>query len=124
MRHQSRTEAGPPSKARAKGQGERMSRRAVVEAGGDGTPPVVDEVGPVQVGPLAVDAQPEAEAAQDLAAAAAQAGAGDTDALAMPGEAPADGARSKDTGELYGVRTPHAADTELSAPEHLDSFEG
>lgn len=28
----------------------------------------------------------------------------------------------EDTGELYGVRTPHAADRDLSAPEDQDGF--
>jgi hypothetical protein len=32
--------------------------------------------------------------------------------------------RVKDTGELYGVRTPHAADRDLSAPEDRDAFKG
>jgi hypothetical protein len=37
---------------------------------------------------------------------------------------PPEGVEVKDTGELYGVRTPHAGDPDLTAPEHLDAFEG
>ena len=37
---------------------------------------------------------------------------------------PGPDASTKETGELYGVRTPHAGDPDLSAPEHLDSFDG
>jgi hypothetical protein len=34
------------------------------------------------------------------------------------------GGDDRETGELYGVRTPHAGDTDLAAPEHRESFDG
>ena len=33
-------------------------------------------------------------------------------------------AEDRDTGELYGVHTPHAGDPDLAAPEDRDAFEG
>ncbi|MBX3161770.1 MAG: hypothetical protein KF773_37760 [Deltaproteobacteria bacterium] len=33
-------------------------------------------------------------------------------------------AQVKDTGELYGVRVPHAGDTDLTAPEDQDAYAG
>ena len=64
-----------------------------------------------QIEPLAIEAIPIAEAAEDFDLASTEAGIEELEI-------------DDDTGELYGVRTPHAGDTDLSAPEDRDSFDG
>lgn len=64
--------------------------------------------------PVAIEAQPAAEAAEDLDIAAAENVESDSEVEEVV----------RDTGELYGVRTPHAGDPHLSAPEDQDAFEG
>ena len=70
-----------------------------------------------------VDADPEEppDIADELAAAAEEiladdAGDDDDDAVTLDDD--------RDVGDLYGVRTPHASDTELAAPEDRDAFAG
>lgn len=82
----------------------------------------LDESGDFHVEPLAVDAEPSAEAAEELDQAQAESSAAededDDDAL-YADEAETTDEPDKDTGELYGVRTPRAADRDLSAgPDH------
>ncbi len=65
---------------------------------------------------LSVDAQP-AELAADAP----------IEIVAPPAdeaERDPDASRGHDTGDLYGLRLPHAGDTELAAPEDRDAFEG
>ena len=64
---------------------------------------------------LAVDAQPADIASRTIERVAEPATAAEQDPVAP---------RSHDTGELYGVRTPHAFDTALAASEDHDAFEG
>lgn len=84
----------------------------------------LDESGDFQIEPLAVDAEPSAEAAGELDQAQAESYAAsdkeDEDADEMHAdEAEATEEPDKDTGELYGVHTPRAADRDLSAgPDH------
>ena len=96
----------------------------------------LDDVGTIRVGPMAVDAQPSAEAADDVAMAAALSGdGGDLAALDAEGDAIDDGTvpasdeaeaqgGEQDTGDLYGVRTPHAGDPDLADGRTPDGFEG
>ena len=89
----------------------------------------LDDAGPFEDGELEVDAQPSAAVDIDVAAAMAADGLElDGNELAFDSSvaAPDDEllASEPDTGDLYGVRSPHAGDTDLSAPEHLDAFEG
>ena len=86
---------------------------------------LLDEAGQFSV--LEVEAQPSAEAEADLDAAEAEASEVDEDAaeLDTPAETTADAyerAAKKDTGDLYGVRTPHASDRDLA--EATDSPQG
>jgi hypothetical protein len=83
----------------------------------------LDDIGEIDIEPLTVEAQPAAEASEDLDLAAAENVEGDSEPKDEPvsDEAEAAGA---EIGELYGVRTPHAGDTALSAAEDRDSFEG
>jgi hypothetical protein len=83
----------------------------------------LDDTGAIYVEPLAVDARPSAEASEDFDLASMENLERD---LELQDEATADAAAelAHDTGELYGIRTPHAGDTDLSAPEDRDSFEG
>lgn len=83
----------------------------------------LDDLGTIQVGPLAVDARPSAEAAEEVATAVAENAPADVDlAVTIPHARRVEAV--KDTGELYGVRTPHAGDPDLAAPEDRDGFEG
>jgi hypothetical protein len=77
----------------------------------------LDDLGEFHVEPLAVEAQPAAEALEDFDIASAENVEGEDEPLE---EEPA----RHDTGDLYGVRTPHAGDTGLAASEDHDSFEG
>jgi hypothetical protein len=85
----------------------------------------LDDVGQIQVGPMDIDARPAAEAGDELAAAMAENQSGDQEAddeLAVS-EAEATG-DVKGTGDLYGVRIPHAADPDLGDPGARMSFAG
>jgi hypothetical protein len=78
----------------------------------DPAQPLDDPAG-FELEPLDVDAQ----AQEDLAEAAA---------VELPDEDDEEDQepRPRETGDLYGVRTPHAADPAISAPEDQDAFEG
>jgi hypothetical protein len=72
--------------------------------------------------PLAVEAQPTGAASEDFDIASAENVEGESD----PEDEPTVSENVElghDTGELYGVRTPHAADTNLAAREDQDLFE-
>ncbi len=78
----------------------------------------LDESGDFHVEPLAVDAEPSAEAADELDQAEAESFAEDEsqdEPIAEPEE--------RDTGELYGVHTSPATDRDLGAREDHDSFQ-
>jgi hypothetical protein len=97
---------------------------------------LLDEVGQFSIVPLDVEAQPSAEAAADLDAAVYESSAEeqelddnsevDEDAaeLDTPSQTTADAYAdaATDTGELYGVRTPHAADRDLDQTPDNESF--
>ena len=82
----------------------------------------LDELGEFHI-ELAVEAQPSAEAQEelDVAGEEAEAEAYEDDPAARD-EAEAS-AGERDTGDLYGVHVPPAADTELGAGEDQDSFQ-
>lgn len=80
----------------------------------------LDDTGEFHIEPLGVEAQPSAESAEDFDIASAENIEGESEV-----DAPVDHPEfARETGELYGVRTPHAGDTNLAAPEDQDSFEG
>lgn len=85
----------------------------------------LDDLGELHVEPLAVEAQSAVEAEEDFDLASAENVGGESEPAADDEEIE-DGAElpGPDTGELYGVRTPHAGDTHLAAPEDRDAFEG
>ena len=75
-----------------------------------------------EAGDFQVEAQPEAEAEEDLDRAIE---ASDVDGIEQPDETTADDiarATKKDVGELYGVHLPPASDRDLDAREDEDSF--
>jgi hypothetical protein len=89
----------------------------------------LDDLGEFHVEPLDVEARPAAERAEELDLATAETIAGESEPeLAMESEAelerPSQDLVPGDTGELYGVRTPHAGGVNLAAPEDRDAFEG
>lgn len=101
----------------------RMPRRHLVDTDPEDPSQQLDDTGEIDVAPLAVEARPAAEASEDFDLASAENVEGESE---PDDEEPAEAAAelAHDTGELYGVRTPHAGDTDLSAPEDQGSFEG
>jgi hypothetical protein len=78
----------------------------------------LDESGDFHVEPLAVDAEPSAEAADELDQAEAESFAEDDTSDEPIAEEP-----EKDTGELYGVHTAGAEDHERATAEDRDTFD-
>ncbi len=101
----------------------RLPQRRVVDLDPEDPSQQLDDVGEFHIEPLAVEAQPLAEASEDLDIAAAENVEGDSEPDDEEVAEPEAEVR-RDTGELYGVRIPHAADTNLAAPEDPGSFEG
>jgi hypothetical protein len=112
-----------------------MSRRQrVVDLDPEDPTQQLDDGGEVE--PLAIEAQPASEAEADLDRAATETfserGGAEGEEKALVVDAPIDAyiqeseeaRRERDTGELYGVRTPPAADPSLGAPEDRDGFDG
>jgi len=83
----------------------------------------LDDTGEFHIEPLGIEAQPSAEAAEDFDIASAENVEGESEVEAAT-PADADAEPGHDTGELYGIHTPHAGDTNLAAPEDRDAFEG
>jgi len=83
----------------------------------------LDDIGEFHIEPLEVEAQSTVETSEDFDIASAENVEGESE---PEDEVTADvGAGLGDeTGELYGVRTPHAGDTDLAAAEDRDGFEG
>jgi hypothetical protein len=91
----------------------RLSHRHVVDLEPEDPSQLLDDSGELHVEPLDVEARPEAENLEDLDIAESTARSDDEVEEVVHG-----------TGELYGVRTPYADDTDRSAAEDRDSFEG
>jgi len=103
----------------------RLPHRHVVDLDPEDPSQQLDDLGEFHVEPLAVEARPAAEASEELDLASAENVEGESE-LETPSQVTADAYAdaAEETGELYGVRTPHAGDTNLAAPEDRDSFEG
>lgn len=97
----------------------RLGHRRIVDVEPEDPSQQLDDTGEIDVEPLDVTAMPAAEAAEDFDAASAENVLGESEPEDAEDVGPV-----KDTGELYGVRTPHAADTQLGASEDRDSYEG
>lgn len=82
---------------------------------------LLDDAGQFSVMSVDVDAQPEAEADADLEAATVTA---EADEIETPSETNMDAyaEQADDTGELYGLHTPHAADRDLDKTADQESF--
>jgi hypothetical protein len=108
----------------------RLPQHHVVDIDPEDPTQQLDDLGEFHIEPLAVEAQPAAEASEDLDLAAAENVEGESelgdDREVVTGEAESDpyAATGHDTGDLYGVRTPHAGDTSLAPPDDPSSFEG
>src|SRR5205823_847263 len=88
----------------------------------------IDDAGQYSITELDVEAQPAAEAIADLDTAAiesnGEAGEGE-DLIEEPDQTNAEAyaaARQKDSGDLYGVHTPHAEDKDLDKARNQESF--
>jgi hypothetical protein len=108
----------------------RLPHHHVVDIDPEDPTQQLDDLGEFHIEPLAVEAQPAAEASEDLDIAAAENVEGESELgdsrEDVTGEAEADpyAATGHDTGDLYGVRTPHAGDTSFAIPEAQGSYEG
>lgn len=100
-----------------------LPHRHVVDVDPEDPSQQLDDTGEFHVEPLAVDALPAAEASEDFDIASAENVEGES-GLEPDAAADEHAAVEHDTGELYGVRIPHAGDTTLAAREDQDSFEG
>jgi hypothetical protein len=94
--------------------------RSVVDIDPEDPAQTLDDLGGFDIEPLEVEARSEADISEELDLASAENVEGESEPIAGEQEA----GPHRDTGELYGVRIPHASDTELAAPEDRDSFEG
>jgi hypothetical protein len=132
MRHHK--ESGPNEKQRAimREVSARLPQRHVVDLDPEDPSQQLDDLGEFHIEPLAVEAQPTAEASEEFDIASAENVEGESEVegeateLGPPSETTVDEYAQFDheTGDLYGVRTPHAGDTTLAAREDQDSFEG
>jgi len=115
-------ESGPSEQQRAimREVSARLPHRRVVDIDPEDPSQQLDDTGEFHIEPLAVDAQPRAEASEELDIAAAENVAGESE----PEDELTAEAGDRETGELYGLRTPHAGDPNLAAAEDRDSFEG
>ncbi len=93
-----------------------LPHRHVVDLDPEDPAQQLDDTGAFHLEPLAIEAQPAAEAAEAIDIASAE-NIEDESEVEPP-------APEHDTGELYGVRTPRAGDTNLTAPEDQDAFRG
>jgi len=101
----------------------RFPRRHVVDLDPEDPSQQLDDLGEIHVEPLSFEAQPKAEALEDFDLASAENVEGDS-AIEEEITLDADSELGGETGELYGVRTPHAGDTNLAAAEDRDAFVG
>ena len=79
---------------------------------------LLDDAGQFSVMSVDVDAQPDAEGAADLEAATVTAEAEEPEETNLDAYAE----QADDTGELYGLHTPHAADRDLDKTADQESF--
>jgi hypothetical protein len=100
----------------------RLPHRHVVDIDPEDPSQQLDDTGEFHVEPLDVDVEPAVEASEDFDVASAEnlLGESEPEDVTVDKDAELDG----ETGDLYGVRTPHAGDTELAAAEDRDAFEG
>ncbi len=105
----------------------RMSNRHVIDLDPEDPTQQLDDLGEFHIIPLTVEAQSEAETLEDFDIASAENIAGESE----PGDDEWSdttleyyAGAAEGTGELYGIRMPHAGDTHIAAPEDQDSYEG
>jgi hypothetical protein len=115
------TESGATEQQRAimREVSARLPHRRLVDVDPEDPSQQLDDTGEFHLEPLAVDAQPSADASEDLDIAFAENVEGESE----PADEPTD-EQGRETGELYGLRTPHAGDPNLAAAEDRDAFEG
>ena len=123
MRHNK--ESGPSEKQRAimREVSARLPHRHVVDIDPEDPSQQLDDRGEFHIEPLEVDAQSSVEASEDFDIASAENIDGESE-LEEAMTANVESGLGPETGELYGVRTPHAGDTNLAAAEDRDGFEG
>ena len=132
MRRNKQSEPSEKQRAIMREVSARLPGRHVVDIDPEDPSQQLDDIGEFHIEPLGVEAQPAAEASEEFDIASAENVEGESEEedevleLGPPSQTTADeyAALGHDTGDLYGVRTPHAGDTSLAASEDRDSFEG
>src|SRR5262245_49356841 len=123
----------PREPERVMQEANQLPQPSIVDTDPEDPSQLLDDVGQFSVVPLEVEAQPAAESEADVDAAVYETAAegGELDELATPSQTIADAyveAPRRDTGDLYGVRTPHATDrqpdTTSDREEFVDSEQG
>lgn len=109
----------------------RLQSRHVVDLDPEDPSQQLDDTGEFHIEPLGVDVQSAAEFSEDFDIASAENMEGESELEDVareltPSQTTADAyaETAEETGELYGVRTPHAGAPNLAAPEDRDAFEG
>lgn len=103
----------------------RLPHHLVVDLDPEDPSQQLDDLGEFHIEPLAVEARSTVEASEELDLAAAENVEGESEpGLEEELTAEPEAEVGHETGELYGVRTPHAGDPNLAAPEDRDSFGG
>lgn len=100
----------------------RLAHRHVVDIDPEDPAQQLDDVGEFHIEPLDVDAQSALETSESFDIASAENILGESEPEDATDDADAE--FGDETGELYGIRTPHAGDTKLAAAEDRDGFEG
>jgi hypothetical protein len=118
--------ASPSEKQRAimREVSARLPHRHVVDVDPEDPSQQLDDLGEFHVEPLDVEARSAVEASEDFDLASAENVEGESEPEEDEVADEAEAAVGRETGELYGVRTPHAGDPDLAAAEDRDSFEG
>src|SRR5690606_18788956 len=122
---------GPPADARrAMQEASELPQPSIVDVDPEVPTQLLDDAGQYSIVELEVEAQPSEEAEADLEGAALIASADEPEEIdeeAPPldvaeGTAEAYAATAEDTGDLYGVHIPPAADPDMDKTEDQESF--
>jgi hypothetical protein len=108
---------------RAMREASELPQPSIVDIDPEDPSQLLDDIGQYSIVDLEVEAQPHAEADADLDAAAETADL-ETSEIDTPQDTTADAyaAEADDTGDLYGIHTPRAADRDLDKTPDQGSF--
>jgi hypothetical protein len=123
MRRNAESGASEKQRAIMREVSARLPHRHLIDTDPEDPSQQLDDVGEIHIEPLDVEARSSVEISEDFDLASAENVEGESE---PEDEVTADTSAGlgNETGELYGVRTPHAGDTDLAAAEDRDGFEG